>query len=229
MQPYLSSRTTKAALQSAALFATFLLFTPLSSSGSGITPTGFPFLTARLTYDDRVPFFAAAPVAPKRFHFFVDPQAVESFQFDIEFDETRASFLDIVYISPYGQTTLPDLSMLGSGLLQDVAGISASFPPPPGDVDIFVVNFLDLDPSLPPCDALFTVFASSNDFLVGVDPDTSDRTTYGSSAIRSLSISIPCPDSSSLMVDISVLGIIALGATYRRTKAPEFGSSVTER
>jgi hypothetical protein len=108
---------------------------------------------------------------------------------------------------------LPDLGLLGSGLLQDVAGESSIFLPRRVMFDIFVVNFLDLNPSLSIKDVCFTVFASSNDFLVGVDPATGIRTTYGSSVILPLTRCVP--DSGSAMFDFGVLSIIALGAMFQ--------------
>jgi hypothetical protein len=104
--------------------------------------------------------------------------------------------------------------MLGSSLLQDVAGISSLFPPPPGDVDFLRVSFADLNPSLPVNDVCFTVFASSNDSLVFVDTVSSLRTTYGSPDILPLTRCVP--DSSSALVNLGVLGVVALGSRFRK-------------
>ncbi len=185
----------------------------------------FAFLTGHVTYA----YSSALAGTPRgRYFFHIDPRNLESFQLDIQFDPARVSFLGLEYVDPYIQTpfTSPDLSMLGSGLLQDVAGTSSIYPPPPCDVYVFIVEFDDLNPSLPPEDVPFTVFAGPNDFLVGVDVDTGIRTTYTSTDIlpltRSLRMGGPgtvvCTDSGSAMVNLGVLSVIALSARLGRMR-----------
>lgn len=215
MQLHLSRRTRKPGANIAISLALFVLTTPLASRGffiGDIIPIPLPFPTLEINCVEGIEVWRLK----------IDPQNVESFQLDIQFDPSLADFLDLNYVSPYVQTTSPDLSMLGSGLLQDVAGTSSIFPPPPGDVDLFIVDFADLNLGLPVKDAKFTVFASSNDYIVGVDPATGVRTVYSSLDISSLSLSVPfgrlCPDSSSAIVDLGVLSAIALSARLRRMR-----------
>src|SRR3989442_13502462 len=79
--------------------------------------------------------------SPPRWVARIDPLNVQGFQLDVMFDPARAH-LDqtvglngIIYKFPFNQTTPPDLTNLGSGRLQDVAGSTANTSP--GDVDIF--------------------------------------------------------------------------------------------
>ena len=144
----------------------------------------------------------------------VDPLNVESFQLDVAFDPNDMSFQSLSYVSPYVQTTSPDLSQLGSGLLRDVAGTSSISPPPPGDVDIFVVTFMDLrpDPSIP---TTLTVFGSSNDYVVALDTETSDSVMFGGDTIQSCADTIPEPAT----VTLFALGGLILLACGRRWKS----------
>ena len=57
--------------------------------------------------------------------FMADPLNLEAFQLDVTFDPTRAQFTGLSYVSPYVQSSPPDLSMLQFGLLQDVAGFAS--------------------------------------------------------------------------------------------------------
>jgi hypothetical protein len=178
---------------------------PLTSFAGGIGFTG-PFLTCSISYN-----------RTSGWSFSIDPQNVESFQLDVRFDPTRALFSGLDYVSPYNQTqgSSPDFSQLGSGLLQDVAGTSSVSPPPSGDVDLFTVRFSDLNPSLSPALAPFTVFASSNDFIVGVDPSTGQATRYsGSGAIPSETCVVP-EANTGLLIGSCGLGVLAY---YRRKK-----------
>jgi hypothetical protein len=163
------------------LITAIFLITPLSANAVSVLPGGGVTFSCRII---RVgPLWIIT----------VDPQNLESFQLDVQFDPTRAAFSGLSYISPYVATTAPDLSQLSSGFLRDVAGTSSVFPPPPGDVDIIQLTFLDLNPNLPISDAVFTFFASSNDFLTFVDPVTGLRTTFTGSQIQPESCAVPEP------------------------------------
>ncbi len=117
----------------------------------------------------------------------IDPFNVQGFQLDVAFDPARCQ-LDqsvgvngIVYKNPFTQTTSSDFSRLSQGLLQDVAGSTPSTSP--GDVDIFELVFIDLQPGAPITNVPFTVFASSNDSITGFDPVTSQTVIFDSTQI----------------------------------------------
>lgn len=117
----------------------------------------------------------------------IDPLNVQSFQLDVMFDPSRVQ-LDqsvglngIVYKFPFNQATSPDLSQLNQGHLQHVAGNTANTSP--GDVDIFELVFIDLQPGAPITGVPFTVFASSNDSIVGFDPATLQTVVFDSAEI----------------------------------------------
>ena len=163
------------------LISAIFLITPISTKAASILPGG------GVTFSCRIIRLGPLWIIT------VDPQNLESFQLDIAFDPNRAALSGVSFISPYVATTAPDLSQLSNGFLRDVAGTSSIFPPPPGDVDIIQLTFLDLNPNLPISDAVFTFFASSNDFLTFVDPVTGIRTTFTGSQIRPESCAIPEP------------------------------------
>ena len=144
--------------------------------------------------------------------FYVDPINTKEFQLDVAFDTTRASYIGIEYVSPYIQTAPPDLSRLGDGLLQDVAGYSSISPPPPGNVDVFMVIFQDLQPSQPI--PQFTVFASSNDFVIGYDTDTGGQTIFGPSNIIPATC-IPVP-SAVLLLGSGLAGLAGFNMRKRK-------------
>lgn len=104
----------------------------------------------------------------------IDPLNVESFQLDIKFEPDKVKFKRIEYVSPYVKTTSPDLSKVHLGLIQDIAGSASQ--PPSGEVDIFKVFFEILKPREI---MVFNTFASDNDFVVGLDPDTGDKSKTG--------------------------------------------------
>ncbi len=117
----------------------------------------------------------------------IDPLNVQGFQLDITFDPARCQ-LDqsvglngILYKVPFNQTTSPDFTALSSGRLQDVAGSTQTTSP--GDVDIFELVFIDLQPGTPITSVPFTVFASSNDSITGFDPVTSQTVIFDSTQI----------------------------------------------
>lgn len=111
-----------------------------------------------------------------RWVFRIDPMNIASFQIDIGFDPLRAQFVALDYISPFVQTTPPDLTQLAAGLLNDVAGSTVS--PVAGDVDIFEVTFQDLQPAAPIDGVTFSAFASSNDFFNAIDTDNANAPVH---------------------------------------------------
>lgn len=159
--------------------------------------------------------FVPSPDTRRRI-IWVDPINVDSFQLDVSFDTARVSYSGVEYVSPYvpfpsADPTVPippDLSRLGDGLLQDVAGYSSSSPPPEGEVYIFKVIFEDLRPDLDSW-PVFTVFASSNDFIYGYNTETGDFPLFGPADIIPASI-IPEP------ATLVLLGLGGLALLRRR-------------
>jgi autotransporter-associated beta strand protein len=145
-----------------------------------MTATGGTTTTCTLTYVNGV----------KKWVMRIDPLNVQSFQLDIIFDPARAQ-LDqavglngVVYKFPFSQSaTSPDFTQVASGRLQDVAGTTSNTSP--GDVDIFELVFIDLQPGAPINGVPFTVFASSNDSIVGFDPATMQTVIFDAAQIAS--------------------------------------------
>jgi autotransporter-associated beta strand protein len=121
--------------------------------------------------------------APPRWVARIDPLNVRGFQLDINFNPDRA-VLDqtvgqngIIYKIPFVQGPVPpDFSMLAQGFIKDIAG--SAMKTSPGDVDIFELVFLDTQPGQPIDGIAFTVFASSNDSIVGFDPVTMQTVVF---------------------------------------------------
>ena len=155
----------------AGLSGAFPATSSAAKAGGGTTTT------ACLTYVNGV----------KKWVMRIDPLNVQSFQLDITFDPARcqldqsAGLNGIIYKSPFNETKSPDFSQLSSGHLLDVAGSTASTSP--GDVDIFELVFIDLQPGAPVSGVPFTVFASSNDSIVGFDPATTQTVIFDSAEI----------------------------------------------
>jgi hypothetical protein len=130
----------------------------------------------------------------------VDPLNVESFQLDLSYDPNRMQYLGVQYVEPYVNSGPfgPDLSV--PGLVQDIIG-QVSIPiPPPGEVDIFGVEFDDLEPTsdLP---SYFTIFASSNDYIRALDTNTGNYVIADWTTIFPTTAStVPEPDGLSLML-----------------------------
>ena len=119
----------------------------------------------------------------------IDPLNVKSFQLDVIFDPSRCQLdqsggtTGVIYKFPFAQgATPPDFTQLSSGRLQDIAG-STTGDTLPGDVDIFELTFTDLQPGAPINGVPFTVFASSNDSIVGFDPATMQTVIFDSAQI----------------------------------------------
>ena len=133
--------------------------------------------------------------SPPRWIARCDPLNVRGFQLDVMFDPARAhldqtvGMKGIIYKFPFMQTTPPNFGELGFGLLQDVAGGTSTTSP--GDVDIFELQFIDLHPELPIDAVPFTVFASSNDFIVGFDPVTMMTVIFGFGQIAPTTRTVP--------------------------------------
>jgi len=141
-------------------------------------------------------------------HCRVDPLNVDAFQLDFQFDASGFEFVGLNFIDPYVQTAPPDLSLIGSGLIQDIAGESSISPPPPGDVDIYEVVLRNRPGSSGP--PVFTAFASGNDFIRSFDTDTGQSFTIGPDRIVAATC-VPEPSSATLQV----IGLVAYGVITR--------------
>jgi autotransporter-associated beta strand protein len=126
--------------------------------------------------------------APPRWVARIDPLEVQAFQLDFMFNPDRAQLVQsvgengVIFKFPFNQGPVPpDFTGLGMGRLLDVSGNTAATSP--GDVDIFELVFIDLQPGQPIDNVAFTVFASSNDSIVGFDPVTLQTVTFNSTQI----------------------------------------------
>jgi len=136
----------------------------------------------------------------------VDPFNISSFQLDVSFESDKVQFVGITGLNGFvidNDFTVSNVG--GAGLITDIHGyypgfndrniipiettggpVGAAVPgtpafPPAGEVDIFQLEFLVLDFIH---DKHFGVFASSNDYINGFDPDTGG-TTRASGPINS--------------------------------------------
>lgn len=121
----------------------------------------------------------------------IDPYNVASFQLDFSYEADRAQFLGIQGLNGY---IVDDFQVVANGIIDihgyfpgfndrftppigedgPEAGLPANLPPP-GEVDIFQLMFLDLRPDL---DKHFAIFAGGpDDYLRGIDPQTGLFTT----------------------------------------------------
>lgn len=128
----------------------------------------------------------------------VDPFNVSSFQLDVSFESDKVQFVGITGLN--GFVIDDDFTVStgdGVGRITDIHGYfpgfndrdiipittidgpsAAAVPgtpafPPPGEVDIFQIEFLVTDFVH---DKHFGVFASDNDYINGIDPQTGDTT-----------------------------------------------------
>lgn len=173
-------------------------------------PGGAPAAVAGALSLAALPFIISKK--KRRWIALVDPVNIESFQLDLSYDPMRMEYIGVRYVYPYisdGPRGL-DLSVLG--LVQDIRGRVSIPTPPPGEVDIFGVEFEDLDPEsdIP---SHFTVFASNNDFIRAFDITTgiqfiADNTNIApTTASTVISAAIPEPSTFAL-IGIGALGML---------------------
>jgi|SRR6476661_1112111 len=114
------------------------------------------------------------PIGPRRWGLTLDPENIQSFNYNVSFNPEELVFDEISYSAPYTQTTLPDFSQLSSGLIQGIAGSTST--PVAGSADLFTVIFTSLvdNPQSP-----VRFFAGPEGFIVTRDPDTGETTTLG--------------------------------------------------
>ena len=145
---------------------------------------------------------------------FVDPLNTQAFNLNFRFDASKLELQSIVYISPFTQTTSPDLSQLSSGLIQGIAGSTSTLSS--GDVDIFEIILHFRDNTFE--NTSFTVFAGSNSFVIGQDPNTGQQTTIGPNSITPMTTFVSIPEPSSLILlgmGLMVMAFFAL-RTHKR-------------
>jgi hypothetical protein len=123
----------------------------------------------------------------------VDPLDVASFRLEVSFEADKVEFLGITGLNGY--VIDENYEVGGEGSNGQIFGIHGYYPgfndqvtlqapnslaaatpgdPPPGEVDIFQVSFLDLAPDL---DKTFAVFADPFDYINAYDPGTGTIST----------------------------------------------------
>ena len=169
MKPVWHSWSPKSALRFSLILAGLTVAFPVVSEAAKVG--GGTTTTMVLTYVNGV----------KKWVCRIDPLNVQGFQLDFQWDPNRVQ-LDtsvglggVIYKNPFNQTSAPILDMAG-GFLRDIAG--STLATSPGDVDIFELVFIDLQPGLPIDGVPFTVFASPNDSITAFDPDTNQTVVF---------------------------------------------------
>ena len=163
-------------------FTTPLLSIPLLSIGMLVaTPTpsqAFSFRGCRIIIN----------FTNGKWKFRLDPENVQSFNYNASFNPEEFAFEEISYVGSYTQTTSPDFSQLSSGLIQGIAGSTST--PVVGDADLFdlILTPLVADPKSP-----VSFFAGPGGFIVTRDPDTGNTTTLDPSECPSCSEPVPEP------------------------------------
>lgn len=160
------------------------------------------------------------------FKLYVDPESVYEFQLDADFDEVRGEFLGFDYVAPYVQTTAPDLGELASGFVRDVAGISSVDPAPPGEVNLFLLDFRVRDCGSNPEPFRFVIFASPNDFVIGQDTLTGDLNLHPAASILPAELSVTIPGCTCIsdshdpsLESLALASVLAAGWVVRRRNA----------
>jgi hypothetical protein len=131
--------------------------------------------------------------------FLSDPLGAVSYQLDLQWDHTVLQFDSLEFVSPYVQSTPPDLTNVGLGILRDIAGMSSIFPPPLSEADIYKVNFVELNPAAP---TGLIQSASSNDFIMSYDSNTGQTTRIEPNQI------VGCPEPRTFVLLTMALAIV---------------------
>jgi PEP-CTERM motif len=184
-----TSRSSLVALRFGLVFAIFLARTT-EAKAAGITPGVGPEAALSCVFA----LFSSNEGA--QMACVIDPLNTQAFNLDFQFDASILTFTSIQYVSPFTQTTSPDLSQLSSGLIMGIAG--ATTTPPPGDVDIFEVILTFKNDTFQ--NTAFTVFGGSNNFVVGQDPSTGQETTFGPDEIIPMTTVVTVPEPSTLIL-----------------------------
>ena len=121
----------------------------------------------------------------------VDPFNVASFNLDVSFEADKVQFMGVVGLNGYIVDDFNPVTEGSFGMIENIHGFFPGFQdrfleeeggvfglpvnnPPPGEIDIFQLIFLDLRPDL---DKTFGVFATdTDDYLRGFDPATGQFT-----------------------------------------------------
>ena len=150
---------------------------------------------------------AILSIRGKKKKIIIDPFNVRAIQVDVQFDPGQVKFRSIIPIAPFeiDAQSPPNLERLSEGFLEDVfVVVPDTVDPPEGHVDIFEVFFEDVGRSK---FAQFTVFASSNDFMRGFDPDTGETVNVDPLNIVPATFTTPEPSSFALIA-IGMLGLV---------------------
>lgn len=120
----------------------------------------------------------------------VDPLDVAAFQLTVQWDPSRAqldSSSGVLFKVPFSQNGQPILDQ-AAGRLSNIAGVTPAAAA--GDVDIFELVFIDLQPGLSTGQVFFSVFAQPSDFITALDTDAGTTVTFTGAQVGSTTRSV---------------------------------------
>lgn len=92
----------------------------------------------------------------------IDPQSTAAFQLDFRFDSTRYTYAGLHLMSPFVQTTPPDLSLVNAGMIRDISGTATRSG---AGTNLFYVDLRDLGTAPPTVPSFLSVIAGDDDFI----------------------------------------------------------------